>query len=61
MENVMEELDNPGEFFFNETTQMLYVVVNGSTIPPTDGVVATAAKVNVTMELTIVTSNYSFH
>lgn len=39
VENVMEELDAPAEWFFNTTTQMLYLWHNASagTPPPLDG------------------------
>jgi len=34
VENVFEELDNPGEFFFNRSTGMLYLFYNGTGAPP---------------------------
>lgn len=34
VENVFEELDNPGEFFFNQSTGMLYLFYNGTGAPP---------------------------
>jgi len=34
VENVFEELDYPGEFFYNETTQELYLNYNGTGPPP---------------------------
>eukprot|EP00971_Amphidinium_carterae_P261260 5182949-Amphidinium_carterae.1 len=34
VENVFEELDYPGEFFFNESTQELYLNYNGTGAPP---------------------------
>ena len=44
IENVAEELDAPGEFFYDSTTKMLYLWFNatGSTPPPTtnDAIVA---------------------
>ena len=46
IENVWEELDAPSEWFFNETTRMLYLNYNASsgTPPPADGsLVAIAA------------------
>ena len=36
VENVFEELDNPGEFFFNESTKLLYLFYNGTGSPPKD-------------------------
>ncbi len=39
IENVFEELDNPGEFFYNETTGELYLCYNGTGTPPTENVV----------------------
>jgi hypothetical protein len=36
IENVMEELDNPGEFFFEKSTSMLYLYYNGTGAPPAD-------------------------
>ena len=46
IENVMEELDAPSEWFFNETTKQLFLFYNASagTPPPADGsIVALAA------------------
>eukprot|EP00928_Gymnodinium_smaydae_P024558 TRINITY_DN19838_c1_g1_i1.p1 TRINITY_DN19838_c1_g1~~TRINITY_DN19838_c1_g1_i1.p1 ORF type:complete len:805 (-),score=72.35 TRINITY_DN19838_c1_g1_i1:236-2650(-) len=34
VENVFEELDNPGEFFFNRSTKDLYLFYNGTGAPP---------------------------
>jgi hypothetical protein len=34
VENVFEELDAPGEWFYNITTQTLYVNYNGTGAPP---------------------------
>jgi len=34
IENVMEELDNPGEFFFDKATSKLYLFHNGTGAPP---------------------------
>lgn len=34
VENVMEELDNPGEFFFDQKTSQLYLFFNGTGQPP---------------------------
>ena len=34
IENVFEELDNPGEFFYNESTGNLYLYHNGTGVPP---------------------------
>jgi hypothetical protein len=42
VENVFEELDNGGEYFYNESTQMLYVMPNTtdpSSAPPPDDLV----------------------
>merc|ERR1719399_1424791 len=36
IENVMEELDNPGEFFFDKHTSKLYLFHNGTGAPPAD-------------------------
>ena len=36
VENVFEELDYPGEFFFNQSTKLLYLFYNGSGAPPPD-------------------------
>lgn len=36
IENVFEELDSPGEWFFNETTQTLFLWHNGTGKPPLD-------------------------
>lgn len=36
IENVWEELDHPGEFFFNKDTGLLYLVYNGTGKPPDD-------------------------
>merc|ERR1712217_171026 len=36
IENVMEELDNPGEFFFDKRTNKLYLFHNGTGAPPAD-------------------------
>lgn len=39
IENIFEELDSPGEWFFNESTRVLYLWHNATegTPPPTDG------------------------
>lgn len=37
VENVQEELDSPGEFYFDPTTKSLYLWHNSSGTPPTDG------------------------
>lgn len=37
VENIFEELDAPNEYYYNETTQQLYLYPNG-TKPPTSGV-----------------------
>jgi len=42
IENVFEELDAPGEWFFNETTQLLYLWHNASGAPPSDGSISAA-------------------
>ena len=36
IQGVMEELDFPGEFFFNESTKQLYIWYNGTGAPPSD-------------------------
>jgi hypothetical protein len=36
IENVMEELDSPGEFFFDKTASKLYLFYNGTGAPPAD-------------------------
>jgi len=36
VENVFEELDNPGEFFFDKATGELYLFYNGTGAPPAD-------------------------
>ena len=36
IENVFEELDSPGEFFFNETTRDLFLFYNGTGAPPAE-------------------------
>ena len=45
IENVFEELDAPGEFFFNETTRTLFLWHNASAgvAPPSDGSLAVTA------------------
>ena len=46
IENVFEELDWPGEYFYNESTQILYLFFNATagTPPPTNGLVVTHTK-----------------
>lgn len=44
IEGVMEELDHPGEFFFDKRTHKLYVFHNGTGAPPTDARVVTTLK-----------------
>ena len=39
VENVFEELDNPGEFFHNETSGELFLYHNGTGAPAADAVV----------------------
>ena len=39
-ENVFEELDNPGEYFFDRDEGKLYLFYNGTGTPPSDSVVA---------------------
>lgn len=39
VENLMEELDHPGEFFFDRRTKKLYFYYNGTGSPPEDVVV----------------------
>ena len=36
VQNVFEELDYPGEFFYNQTTKQLYLWYNGTGAPPAD-------------------------
>ncbi|CAJ1407030.1 unnamed protein product [Effrenium voratum] len=36
IENVMEELDHPGEFFFDKDSHKLYLYYNGTGAPPAD-------------------------
>lgn len=36
VENILEELDNPGEFFFSKDTGYLYLFYNGTGVPPND-------------------------
>ena len=45
VENVFEELDSPGEFFFNESTHTLFLWHNASSgvAPPSDGSLAVTA------------------
>jgi len=38
IENVREELDSPGEFFFDQRTKQLYLYHNGTGAPPADAV-----------------------
>ena len=40
VENIMEELDNPGEFFFDKKTSQLYLYHNGTGAPPKSASVA---------------------
>jgi len=40
VENLREELDAPGEWYFDKFAGKLYVCVNGTAAPPTDGWVA---------------------
>eukprot|EP00438_Fugacium_kawagutii_P011917 Skav226414 [mRNA] locus=scaffold3528:13934:24652:+ [translate_table: standard] len=47
VENVMEELDYPGEFFFDKRTEKLYLFYNGTGAPPTDSIVAPQVQVLV--------------
>lgn len=47
IENVMEELDYPGEFFFDKRTEKLYLFHNGTGAPPTDSIVVPQVKVLV--------------
>merc|ERR1719473_415279 len=35
VQNVFEELDYPGEYFYNESTKQLYLWYNGTGAPPT--------------------------
>lgn len=47
VENVMEELDFPGEFFFDKRTEKLYLFHNGTGAPPTDSIVVPGVQVLV--------------
>ena len=38
MENVFEELDSPGEFFYDARAHKLYLYHNGTGAPPSDGI-----------------------
>mmetsp|Transcript_30791 Transcript_30791/g.60069 ORF Transcript_30791/g.60069 Transcript_30791/m.60069 type:complete len:473 (+) Transcript_30791:942-2360(+) len=44
IENVFEELDNPGEFFFDKRTSQLYLYYNGTGSPPADAAVVVPQK-----------------
>ena len=46
IENVFEELDAPGEFFYNESSEVLFLFFNATpgTPPPSSGLVATVGK-----------------
>lgn len=44
IENVMEELDNPGEFFFDKKEGKLYLFHNGTGAPPADATVVAPQK-----------------
>jgi hypothetical protein len=44
IENVMEELDNPGEFFFDESASKLYLYHNGTGAPPASATVVAPQK-----------------
>ncbi|KAJ1447220.1 pectin lyase fold/virulence factor [Pelagophyceae sp. CCMP2097] len=47
VENVLEELDHPGEFFYDSKSKKLYVAHNGTGPPPTQGVVVPKLRVLV--------------
>jgi len=47
VENIFEELDHPGEFFFDRKAGKLYVFHNGTGAPPTDSVVVPQLQVLV--------------
>eukprot|EP00435_Cladocopium_sp_Y103_P019596 s583_g4.t1 len=47
IENVMEELDYPGEFFFDKRTEKLYLFHNGTGAPPTDSIVVPQVSVKM--------------
>jgi len=49
VENVFEELDHPGEFFFDKKAGKLYLFHNGTGAPPADTVVAPQTQVLVNM------------
>jgi hypothetical protein len=50
VENVLEELDSPGEFYFDKKLKKLYLYYNGTGSPPSDmEVVATQLRVLVNM------------
>eukprot|EP00051_Salpingoeca_urceolata_P028110 m.485050 g.485050 ORF g.485050 m.485050 type:complete len:808 (-) comp23643_c0_seq1:142-2565(-) len=44
VENVFEELDSPGEFFFDKTDKKLYFYYNGTGAPPASAVVVAPQK-----------------
>ena len=44
VENIMEELDNPGEFFFDKKTSQLYLYHNGTGAPPASATVVVPQK-----------------
>lgn len=44
IENIFEELDNPGEFFFDKRTSQLYLFHNGTGAPPADATVVVPQK-----------------
>lgn len=44
IENVMEELDHPGEFFFDKRSGKLYLYHNGTGAPPADATYVTPQK-----------------
>eukprot|EP00039_Didymoeca_costata_P026545 m.16129 g.16129 ORF g.16129 m.16129 type:complete len:957 (+) comp5588_c0_seq1:70-2940(+) len=54
IENVMEELDAPNEWFYNESTKILYYNFNGTNPTGTENMVATKTKVlfNITGSMT---------
>ena len=47
VENIFEELDNPGEFFHDTRTGKLYLFHNGTGAPPTTNVVTPQQKILV--------------
>eukprot|EP01006_Ploeotia_vitrea_P012578 TRINITY_DN33261_c0_g1_i1.p1 TRINITY_DN33261_c0_g1~~TRINITY_DN33261_c0_g1_i1.p1 ORF type:complete len:529 (-),score=47.31 TRINITY_DN33261_c0_g1_i1:125-1711(-) len=53
IENVMELLDHPNEFYFDEANRKLYVFHNSTGAPPAQGVVATRWQTMLTVQGTM--------